>query len=83
MSKKRNTAGTLAARWMEGSLDDSAIRIDLPETFILTDAIIDSLDNVTDGHRHLSSGDSHACPGATAFHVHGKYCYETGCQGCF
>ncbi|EMT63654.1 Adenylosuccinate lyase [Fusarium odoratissimum] len=47
VSKKRNTAGTLAARWMEGSLDDSAIRIDLPETFILTDAIIDSLDSVT------------------------------------
>ncbi|KAJ9422070.1 adenylosuccinate lyase [Fusarium oxysporum] len=46
MAFKRNPMSTLAARWMEGSLDDSAIRIDLPETFILTDAIIDSLDNV-------------------------------------
>lgn len=50
VSKQATTANTLAAQWMERSLDDSAVRrIDLPEMFLLADAIIGSLDNVTDG----------------------------------
>ncbi|ODA75884.1 hypothetical protein RJ55_08525 [Drechmeria coniospora] len=50
VSKQATTANTLAAQWMERSLDDSAVRrIDLPEMFLLADAIIGGLDNVTDG----------------------------------
>lgn len=50
VSKQATTANTLATQWMERSLDDSAVRrIDLPEMFLLADAIIGSLDNVTDG----------------------------------
>ncbi|KAK1594165.1 adenylosuccinate lyase [Colletotrichum navitas] len=50
LSKQATTANTLAAQWMERSLDDSAVRrMDLPEMFLLADAIIGSLDNVTDG----------------------------------
>ncbi|ATY58718.1 adenylosuccinate lyase [Cordyceps militaris] len=50
LSKQATTANTLAAQWMERSLDDSAVRrMDLPEIFLLADAIIGSLDNITDG----------------------------------
>ncbi|OAK96129.1 Adenylosuccinate lyase [Phaeosphaeriaceae sp. SRC1lsM3a] len=50
MSKPASFAGTLADQWMERTLDDSAIRrIDIPETFLLADAILLSLDNVTSG----------------------------------
>ncbi|EFY93829.1 adenylosuccinate lyase [Metarhizium acridum CQMa 102] len=50
LSKQATTANTLAAQWMERSLDDSAVRrMDLPEMFLLADAIIGSLDNITDG----------------------------------
>ncbi|KAH8905748.1 adenylosuccinate lyase [Coniochaeta sp. PMI_546] len=50
LSKQATTANTFAAQWMERSLDDSAVRrMDLPEMFLLADAIIGSLDNVTDG----------------------------------
>jgi adenylosuccinate lyase len=49
-SKAPTFAQTHATQWMERSLDDSAVRrIDLPEMFLLADAIIGSLDNVTDG----------------------------------
>ncbi|KAH8677722.1 adenylosuccinate lyase [Xylariales sp. PMI_506] len=41
---------TFAAQWMERSLDDSAIRrIDIPEMFLLADAVLIGMDNVTDG----------------------------------
>ncbi|KAJ3545487.1 hypothetical protein NM208_g2484 [Fusarium decemcellulare] len=50
LSKQATTANTFAAQWMERSLDDSAVRrIDLPEMFLLADAIIGGLDNITDG----------------------------------
>lgn len=50
MSKPASFAGTLSDQWMERTLDDSAIRrIDIPETFLLADAILLSLDNVTSG----------------------------------
>ncbi|KAI0113570.1 adenylosuccinate lyase [Nemania sp. FL0031] len=50
LSKQATTANTLAAQWMERSLDDSAVRrMDLPEMLLLADAIIGSLDNITDG----------------------------------
>ncbi|KAH8788470.1 adenylosuccinate lyase [Diaporthe sp. PMI_573] len=50
LSKQATTANTLAAQWMERSLDDSAVRrMDLPEMFLLADAIVGSLDNITDG----------------------------------
>ncbi|KAH7164368.1 adenylosuccinate lyase [Fusarium sp. MPI-SDFR-AT-0072] len=81
--KRKPMSSERASRYPCPRVYDSAIRIDLPEIFILADAIIDSLENVTDGHRHLSSDDCHACPGATTFHVHGKYYYETGCQTVF
>lgn len=50
MSLPLNFAGTLASQWMERTLDDSAIRrIDIPEMFLLADAILLSLDNVSNG----------------------------------
>lgn len=50
MSKPINFANTLSDQWMERTLDDSAIRrIDIPEMFLLADAILIGLDNVTDG----------------------------------
>jgi len=43
-------ADTYAAQWFERSLDDSAIRrIDIPEMFLLADAILILLDNVASG----------------------------------
>lgn len=45
-----NFANTLSDQWMEKTLDDSAIhRIDIPEMFLLADAILLGLDNITDG----------------------------------
>ncbi|KAJ1326850.1 adenylosuccinate lyase [Microdochium nivale] len=50
LSRQATTANTFAAQWMERSLDDSAVRrIDLPEMFLLADAIVGSLDNITNG----------------------------------
>jgi adenylosuccinate lyase len=50
LSKQATTANTLAAQWMERTLDDSAVRrIDIPEMFLLADAILGGLDNVTNG----------------------------------
>ncbi|EDU41019.1 PurB Adenylosuccinate lyase [Pyrenophora tritici-repentis] len=50
MSKPASFASTLASQWMERTLDDSAIRrMDIPEMFLLADAILLSLDNVTAG----------------------------------
>ncbi|KAF3924292.1 hypothetical protein ABW21_db0206683 [Orbilia brochopaga] len=50
MSKPANFANTLATQWMERSLDDSAIRrIDIPEMFLLADAILIGLDNISSG----------------------------------
>ncbi|GAB0141490.1 hypothetical protein EsHS_00002081 [Epichloe bromicola] len=50
ISKPQNFANTLATQWMERTLDDSAIRrMDIPEMFLLADAILIGLDNVTDG----------------------------------
>lgn len=50
MSKPASFANTLSDQWMERTLDDSAIRrIDIPEMFLLADAILIGLDNVTDG----------------------------------
>ncbi|KAL8284806.1 hypothetical protein RB597_002059 [Gaeumannomyces tritici] len=45
-----NFTKTFEVQMMERTLDDSAIRrIDIPEMFLLADAILISLDNVTDG----------------------------------
>lgn len=45
-----NFSSTFASQWAERTLDDSAIRrIDIPEMFLLADAILIALDNVTDG----------------------------------
>lgn len=50
MSKPASFANTLSDQWMERTLDDSAIRrIDIPEMFLLADAILLGLDNVTNG----------------------------------
>ena len=50
MSKPANFANTLSDQWMERTLDDSAIRrIDIPEMFLLADAILLGLDNITGG----------------------------------
>jgi len=50
LSKPASFANTLSDQWMERTLDDSAIRrIDIPEMFLLADAILLSLDNVTAG----------------------------------
>ncbi|KAI1878805.1 hypothetical protein JX265_002982 [Neoarthrinium moseri] len=45
-----NFKDTFSVQWMERTLDDSAIRrIDIPEMFLLADAILIGMDNVTDG----------------------------------
>lgn len=45
-----NFSATFSSQWMERSLDDSAIRrIDIPEMFLLADAVLASMDNVTSG----------------------------------
>ncbi|KAI1387392.1 adenylosuccinate lyase [Hypoxylon trugodes] len=45
-----NFSNTYSSQWLERSLDDSAIRrIDIPEMFLLADAILLGLDNVTNG----------------------------------
>ena len=50
MSKPASFANTLSDQWHERTLDDSAIRrMDIPEMFLLADAILLGLDNVTDG----------------------------------
>ena len=50
LSKPASFQNTHADQWMERTLDDSAIRrIDIPETFLLADAILIGLDNITDG----------------------------------
>ncbi|KAL8799960.1 MAG: hypothetical protein Q9182_005497 [Xanthomendoza sp. 2 TL-2023] len=50
MSKPASFANTLSDQWMERTLDDSAIRrMDIPEMFLLADAILIGLDNVSDG----------------------------------
>ncbi|KAH8203268.1 hypothetical protein TruAng_002566 [Truncatella angustata] len=41
---------TFTMQWMERTLDDSAIRrIDIPEMFLLADAVLIGMDNVSDG----------------------------------
>lgn len=48
-----NFTETFVGQWMERTLDDSAIRrMDIPEMFLLSDAILISLDNVTNGTHH-------------------------------
>lgn len=50
MSKPASFAGTLSDQWMERTLDDSAIRrMDIPEMFLLAEAVLLSLDNISDG----------------------------------
>ncbi|KAH8124588.1 L-Aspartase-like protein [Trichoderma asperelloides] len=50
MSKPASFANTLSTQWMERTLDDSAIRrMDIPEMMLLAEAVLISLDNVTDG----------------------------------
>ena len=50
MSKPSSFANTLSDQWAERTLDDSAIRrIDIPETFLLAEAILLGLDNISDG----------------------------------
>lgn len=45
-----NFTETFVGQWFERTLDDSAIRrMDIPEMFLLADAILISLDNVTNG----------------------------------
>jgi len=45
-----STSQTFAHQWFERSLDDSAIRrIDLPEMFLISDALLILLDNVSSG----------------------------------
>ncbi|KAI1100603.1 adenylosuccinate lyase [Jackrogersella minutella] len=45
-----NFSNTFTSQWLERSLDDSAIRrIDIPEMFLLADAILIGLDNVSNG----------------------------------
>lgn len=45
-----STAQTFGHQWLERSLDDSAIRrIDLPEMFLIADALLIILDNVSSG----------------------------------
>jgi adenylosuccinate lyase len=49
-SLNATTASTYAAQWFERSLDDSAIRrIDIPEMFLCSDALLILLDNVSSG----------------------------------
>ncbi|KAG6120662.1 hypothetical protein E4U13_006222 [Claviceps humidiphila] len=50
MAKPASFANTMSTQWFERTLDDSAIRrIDIPEMFLLADAILIGLDNVSDG----------------------------------
>jgi adenylosuccinate lyase len=45
-----NFAATYATQWFERTLDDSAIRrMDIPQAFLLTDAILKLFVNITDG----------------------------------
>ncbi|KAI4219059.1 MAG: hypothetical protein LQ349_008469 [Xanthoria aureola] len=45
-----NFSATFSSQWLERTLDDSAIRrIDIPEMFLLTDALLILLDDVTHG----------------------------------
>ncbi|KAG7006462.1 adenylosuccinate lyase [Physcia stellaris] len=45
-----NFSDTFSSQWLERTLDDSAIRrIDIPEIFLLTDALLILLDDVTNG----------------------------------
>ena len=45
-----NFASTYANQWFERTLDDSAIRrMDIPQAFLLTDAILMLFNNITDG----------------------------------
>ncbi|KAL8833973.1 MAG: hypothetical protein Q9176_007729 [Flavoplaca citrina] len=45
-----NFSATFSSQWLERTLDDSAIRrIDIPEMFLLTDALLILLDDVTNG----------------------------------
>ncbi|KAG6124541.1 hypothetical protein E4U22_002363 [Claviceps purpurea] len=49
-AKPASFANTMSTQWFERTLDDSAIRrIDIPEMFLLADAILIGLDNVSDG----------------------------------
>ncbi|KAI1813747.1 L-Aspartase-like protein [Poronia punctata] len=50
MSKPINFANTLSDQWAERTLDDSAIRrMDIPDMFLLAEAILLGLDNISDG----------------------------------
>jgi adenylosuccinate lyase len=50
LSKPATFANTHSDQWMERTLDDSAVRrIDIPEMFLLADAILGGLDNITSG----------------------------------
>ncbi|KAL8852593.1 MAG: hypothetical protein Q9221_002589 [Calogaya cf. arnoldii] len=45
-----NFSSTFSSQWLERTLDDSAIRrIDIPEMFLLSDALLILLDDVTNG----------------------------------
>lgn len=45
-----NFSDTFSNQWLERTLDDSAIRrIDIPEMFLLTDALLILLDDITHG----------------------------------
>ena len=45
-----NFSDTFSSQWLERTLDDSAIRrIDIPEMFLLTDALLILLDDITNG----------------------------------
>lgn len=47
-----NFTETYVGQWFERTLDDSAIRrMDIPESFLLADAILISLDNVSNGRQ--------------------------------
>lgn len=49
-SLNTTAAETYAAQWFERTLDDSAIRrIDIPEMFLLADALLIILDNISSG----------------------------------
>lgn len=48
MNLPQNFAGTYSNQWFERTLDDSAIRrMDIPQSFLLTDAILKLFNNVT------------------------------------
>lgn len=49
MGLPSNAAGTYANQWLERTLDDSAIRrMDIPQAFLLTDAILKLFVNITE-----------------------------------